>query len=299
MMKAMSSAVAGLKAMQTGMDVIGNNISNVNTNGFKGSRTTYSDIYYQNLAAASASDATVVSGVVTAGNRGGTNYSQVGYGSSVSSVDMLMDRNGYDTTSSQTDLYIEGEGYFALKDGDDYTYTRVGNFFFDEKGQLTKGGTGELVCGSTYDATKDEFAPKPDATTGLYPADGKPGPIVIKDFSSYTGVKIGKDGVITGVKGGKVETLGRVAIANIPNPAGLEQIGGSRYKESSNSGIPAYYAAGQGATGTIKTNALESSNVDIANEFANMITTQRGFQANSKIITVSDSMLEELCNMKR
>ncbi len=296
MMKAMSSAVAGLKAMQTGMDVIGNNISNVNTNGFKGSRTTYSDIYYQNLAAASASNTTITEGVVTAGNRGGTNYSQVGFGSTVSSVDVIQSRNSYDMTSSGTDLYINGEGYFALKDGSGYTYTRVGDFEFDGKGQLTKKGTGELVCGCNSDYKDDPtYAPKP-SDTGLI---SDPVPIVVKDFNSYTGVKIGKDGVITGVKDGKVVTLGRVAIANIPNPSGLEQLGGSRYKSSSNSGTPTYYTAGQGATGTLITNALESSNVDIANEFANMITTQRGFQANSKIITVSDSMLEELCNMKR
>lgn len=301
MMRAMSSAIAGLKAMQTGIDVIGNNISNVNTAGYKASRTTYSDVYYQTL-----SDASAGNGIV----QGGTNPYQVGYGSAAASVDVDTSRSGYDNTNSATDLYIDGEGYFVVRDGGTdvaptYAFTRVGNFSFDENGRL-KNAAGQIVCGSTNSALNLDdptVAPKysPEASTDDATLNQvtAPLPIQIADYNLYTSVKIGPDGVIAGTRNGNVYTLGRVDIANIPNPSGLTQIGGSMYKASNGSGEPDFYYAGVGPTGSLKTGALETSNVDLSTELANMIVTQRGFQANSKIITVTDSMLEEIVNMKR
>lgn len=299
MMRAMSSAISGLKAMQTGIDVIGNNIANVNTAGFKASRTTYSDVYYQTLTGATAGDATVNAAAggttVTAGTKGGTNNYQIGYGATAASVDVNTGRNGYDTTSSATDCYIDGEGYFVVRDGGSYAYTRVGDFHFDEHGELVNS-KGQLVCGANSDYN-DPPTYTPTITSGEFDAD--PVPIVVQDYSSFKNVKIGSDGVITGERNGSVIILGRIAIANIPNPAGLTQVGGSMYKTSSSSGAAEYYTAGAGPTGSLVTSALETSNVDLSTELANMIVTQRAFQANSKIISVTDSMLEEIVNLKR
>jgi flagellar hook protein FlgE len=335
MMRAMSSAVAGLKAQQTGMDVIGNNISNVNTSGFKSSRTTYSDVYYSTLNSASAG---------TAGTAGGSNASQIGYGSAVASVDVSTGQNGYDSTSSATDCYIDGDGYFVVADatpsdvtdgtGDtvsSYKYTRVGNLTFDSSGNLVNGN-GDLICGYTPTVAKDTTATTGVAAT-TYDGKTQPTTINIKDalvtytktgdtstsevlnsgytpngatdvtpltISDLSSIAISKDGVISATASdGSTVNLGTIAIANIPNASGLTQDGNSYYKASSGSGTSTYYAAGDSITGSLVTSALETSNVDLASEFANMITTQRGFQANSKIITVCDTMLEELCDMKR
>ncbi|MGX8702384.1 flagellar hook-basal body complex protein [Caproiciproducens sp.] len=277
MMRALFSGVAGLKAYQTGMDVIGNNIANVNTYGFKSSRTTYRDVYYQTLAGSSAGTASTVAG---------GNPAQVGYGSTAATVDVLNTRSGMATTGNPTDCYIDGEGYFVIQDGSDYLYTRVGSLSFDAAGNLVDGNK-KIVCGAPSD-------------------DGKTDPTAINvaDIGTYKDITIGSDGKITGqattgTDAGKVVTLATIAIANIPNPSGLTQEGGSYYKAVSNTGDATYFAPGKGAAGKLVTSALESSNVDLANEFSQMIITERGFQANSKIITVSDEMLEDLVNLKR
>ncbi|MDD2569265.1 MAG: flagellar hook-basal body complex protein, partial [Clostridia bacterium] len=98
---------------------------------------------------------------------------------------------------------------------------------------------------------------------------------------------------------GTIHTIGTIGLANVPNPQGLNQEGNSYFKAVSNTGTVAYGAPSSGTVGSLVTSALETSNVDLANEFAQMITTQRGFQANSRIITVGDEMLETLINMKR
>jgi flagellar hook protein FlgE len=108
------------------------------------------------------------------------------------------------------------------------------------------------------------------------------------------------DGVITGIySNGEVIPLYRVAVAKVVNPLGLEKVGGNLYKTTRLSGEAPTYHPGTNGTGNIAPNSLEQSNVDIANEFVKMITTQRGFQANGKIITVTDEMLQELINLKR
>ncbi len=278
MMRSLFSGVAGLKAYQTGMDVIGNNIANVNTYGFKSSSTIYRDVYYQALAGSSNAS----------GNSGGVNPSQIGYGASAASVDVNTSRSGMATTGKNKDCYIDGEGYFVVKDGDSgYLYTRVGSFGFDGDGNLVDGNK-RIICG---------------ATKGAELSSTKPEAINCADYGEYKNITIGGDGKISGEKGGTVEILGTIAIASIPNPAGLTQQGGSYYKAVSNVDTTdhpiTYYAPGSGETGALVTSALESSNVDLANEFSQMIITERGFQANSKIITVSDEMLEDLVNLKR
>ena len=116
---------------------------------------------------------------------------------------------------------------------------------------------------------------------------------------NITGFGIGADGTLTGQAGGERLIFGRIDLANFDNPKGLQQSGNSYFAETQNSGKPQYAVPGEDGTGALKNSALERSNVDLANEFSDMITTQRGYQANSRLITVSDTMLEELINLKR
>lgn len=276
MIRSLYSAVSGLRGHQTMLDVIGNNISNVNTASFKASRVIFSDLYYQTLSAASAPTATT----------GGSNPTQIGYGSLVSSIDVINTRSSYQQTSRALDLYISGEGYFTvLNSGGGLDYTRLGAFSFDPNGNLVDSN-GNLVVGKT---------PSMDDPTA--PLE----PITVPDFENYTGISIDSSGMITGTNSATmdIETLGQVAIAVFQNPDGLEQSGTSYYSETVNSGAPAYVAAGSPTAGALVSGGLEMSNVDLSKEFTDMIVAQRGFQANARVITTSDQVLEELVNLKR
>ncbi len=140
MMMSMFSSVSGLKAHQTRMDVIGNNIANVNTVGFKGSRATFQEIFSQTLSSASSPDA--LSG------RGGVNPMQIGLGMNVDSIDVQMGRGSVQRTESPTDLSIEGEGFFIVRSGNEgaYNFTRAGNFTIDKQGNLVTA-SGQNVYG--------------------------------------------------------------------------------------------------------------------------------------------------------
>lgn len=278
MSTAMYCGIAGTKAYQTGMDVIGNNISNVNTYGFKASRVMYRDLFYQTLQNSTSAS----------GGFGGSNPSQVGYGATASTVDVLNTRSGRAPTGSSNDCYIDGEGYFVVDDGSaGKLYTRVGSFSFDGSGNLVDGN-GRLVYGANGAG---------DPST----------PVLVKvaNYNDYKDIRIGSNGTITGTKkaDGTVETLGAIAVANIPNPSGLTQMGGSYCRADGNAESASikisYSKAGANGTGQLITSALETSNTDLANELTQMIINERGFQANTKIITVSDEMLETLVNMKR
>ena len=120
-----------------------------------------------------------------------------------------------------------------------------------------------------------------------------------QDVGNLTGISIGADGTIMGTSAAGLQVLGRIDLATFANPDGLVQTGNTYFSETSNSGKVKYAVAGEDGTGIIKNSALEMSNVDLSQEFSDMITTQRGFQACSRLITVSDTMLEELINLKR
>jgi flagellar hook protein FlgE len=140
MLRSMFSGVSGLRSHQTRMDVIGNNIANINTVGFKASRVTFQEIYNQTLKAASAP--------TSATGRGGVNAHQVGLGVSVASIDVLHTQSGAQRTDKATDLAIEGDGFFVVSDGVTNFYTRAGNFDIDPQGYLVSA-TGLKVQGWT------------------------------------------------------------------------------------------------------------------------------------------------------
>lgn len=345
-MKSMNSAVAGLRAMQTAMDVIGNNIANVNTNGFKASRTDFGDLFYQTL-------------------EGGTeqvNPSEVGYGSKVASVVKDMSNNGAVTTDRALDLYIDGNGYFTVNstnnpaadpttNGTKY-YTRVGattidpqGYLVDENGNYVMGvDTGSVntaaqtlhnirIVGDGTAGSGAWFVPTDGTATQGDPAAVPPVAATIVNidsaeaFKGVSNMTINADGTITAQMNGKsgilcyntgttpatTEPTGYdattqtvtggesivVGLASFANEDGLSQVGSNYFTAGISSGAPQYMQAGNNNTTTLKTGALEQSNVDLAKEFTTMITTQRGFQANSRVITVSDSLLDEVVNLKR
>ena len=287
MMKALYSGVSGLKSHQTKMDVIGNNIANVNTYGFKSQRATFRDVYYQTLKSPSAASE----------DRGGTNASQVGYGAQVGSIDTIHSLSGYSPTDKATDLYANGEGYFVVQNSNgDQLYTRLGAMNFDSTGNLVDVN-GSQVCGWN----KGGFTV--DATTGAITITDKTSvnPITIATFDNYKNITINTDGTITATNKttDAIDTIGLITVANIPNQDALILEGNSYYSVGNNSGVPTYEIPGTNGTGAIVTGGLEMSNVDLAKEFSDMIITQRGFQANTKIISVVDQMLEELVNLKR
>lgn len=313
MLRSMFSGVSGLRTHQNKMDVIGNNIANVNTVGFKSGRVTFKDSIYQNIYSSSE------------GNNvyGGSNPSQVGYGSQVSAVSVNFGTGSYEPTGFGTDCMINGSGFFIvgpkLEDMDtglDNTVdnnqvsqmylTRVGEFAIDGDGYLVDanknvvyGFVPDQAATGTNDMTYDTsvlkairlpIADDGDATIGYD----------YEQTKNLTGISIDSNGVISGqTSDGTTYKFGVVAVANVTNPNALENSGNSYYKSISNTGTVQAFEPGSGATGILRSGCLEMSNVDLATEFSNMITTQRGFQACSKMITVSDEMLQELVNLKR
>lgn len=462
MMRSLFSGVSGLQNHQTRMDVIGNNISNVNTTGFKRGRVNFQDMLSQQMSGAARPTTAV----------GGVNPKEVGLGMTVASIDTIHTQGSLQTTGVQTDLAIQGNGFFVLKNGDKTFYTRAGNFGIDNEGTLvnpanglrvqgwmteeingqaildTARNTTDLVIpvggkdpakatsfvnyacnlnkatevipeGASEDAVRentwstdfkiyDDFgqehrlvikftrAPEgenrwnanvvidpemeggsntqvglgetqasnnfvlqfnnygtldavidagnnttPEAgqvsitaafdVAGANPnADGTPyrqtfninlGTIgsaenTVTQFAQQSSTKaraqdgykmgylenfkIDQSGVITGVySNGQARTIGQVAMASFTNQAGLEKAGENTYVESNNSGIADISASGIAGKGKMIAGALEMSNVDLTEQFTDMIITQRGFQASSKTIQTSDTMLETVLNLKR
>ena len=288
MMRSLYSGVSGLRNHQTRMDVIGNNIANVNTTAYKTSRTVFQDVYSQTIRAASASSATL----------GGTNPSQIGLGVMLGTIDTLFTTGATQRTDNPSDLKLDGDGFFVVDtNGTDpagLKYTRAGNFYVDNVGTLVTSD-GYFVMGyQLYDSTTNTSTPIADPTT-LTEAD-----LVQIDLADYTNISFDSTGVVWGytAAGDKV-AVAQIGLAMFTNNSGLEKAGGSLYNWSPSSGAPIYTIVGSQGAGGITSGALEMSNVDLAAEFTDMIITQRGFQANSRVITVSDTMLEELVNLKR
>jgi flagellar hook protein FlgE len=432
MLRSMFSGVSGLRSHQTMMDVIGNNIANVNTVGYKSSGVIFQDLLSQALRGAGAPT------TGTAG-AGGTNPAQVGLGVRVAGVATSFTQGAAQLTGRSTDMSIQGDGFFVVRQAGQDLFTRAGSFSFDALGRLTTSD-GAVLQGWSADATgaintnaavSDIAMPlgqaiQPQGTSnitlgGNLPADAvvdatgaAPGSQVVSSITVYdvqgaphdvtftfthsdddewtvkatmpdlgsttggtvdvgtqtltwdpankkfsapatlsfdvtptgatgtwaSGAKIkvglgtagaadalaqfagassvqalsqdgsamgalqsftiGQDGVVTGVfSNGKTRPVGQVAVAGFANPAGLEKTGSSLYRSTVNSGLASVGSAGTGGRGQLAGGTLEMSNVDLAQEFTSLIVAQRGFQANSKVITASDELLQDLVNLKR
>jgi flagellar hook protein FlgE len=406
----MFSAVSGLRSHQTMMDVIGNNIANVNTTAFKSGSVIFQDLLSQTIKSAGGPQ----------NGLGGSNPAQVGLGVKVGSITNSFAQGALQQTGRQSDLAIQGDGFFIADQAGARLYTRSGDISFDTTGRLvTKDGgslmgwmadptgkidqnkpitglvmpPGETIAPSqshsvrmggnlpsdaapgiiittsisvfdtqgaqtpvlfdftksatpnqwtiqardalsnaigapatlTFDPTTGQLNPTTYTVTppGVWDAQalsvdfGKPGdPTATVQYGgtntlqalSQDGNPLGSlqsyntspSGIVTGVfSNGQTRTLAQLALANFNNPIGLEKTGGSMFRETANSGIALIGAAGTSGRGQLTTGSLEMSNVDLGQEFTNMIVAQRGFQANSRVITASDELLQDLVNLKR
>jgi flagellar hook protein FlgE len=422
MLRSMFSGVSGLRSHQTMMDVIGNNIANVNTVGYKSASVVFQDLLSQTIRGAGVPDGTT-------GGSGGTNPAQVGLGVTIAGISNNFTQGASQLTGRATDLSIQGDGFFVVRNNSQQLYTRAGSLNFDALGRLvTADGsvlqgwaadasgainanaavgdlsmplgqstaptvTGNIRLGgnlpadaavgtqivtslTVYDVqgkpidTKFTFAKTaadawtvtatmPDTTTQApvtvgtanltwdptaNPPAFNPAPSLtlaptaptgswgtntiavdfgatgdataLRQFSGQSSVAalsqdgsalgslqsftIGQDGIVTGVfSNGRTRPIGQIALAGFSNASGLEKTGSSLYRASVNSGLPQIGQAGSGGRGTLSGSTLEMSNVDLAQEFTNLIIAQRGFQANSRVITASDELLQDLVNLKR
>jgi len=293
MLRSLFTAISGLKNHQLLMDVTGNNISNVNTTGFKSSRATFQDIISQTLRPSAGPTVT----------QGGLNPMQVGLGVAAGTIDMIYTQGNLQATGKPTDLALQGNGFFVLSDNAStpgYMFTRDGNFDLGittnatDPRPLVHAATGLHVKGwvppqaaGTADSTT---APTTDITIPL-----------TQNNVAVTGFTIDKFGVVSLAlaDGTTSANYAQLAVATFANAGGLNRTGSNLFQTSANSGAASYNGATINGRGEINAGFLEMSNVDLATQFTNMIIAQRGFQANSRVITASDEVLQDLVNIKR
>jgi flagellar hook protein FlgE len=408
MLRALSAAVSGLRTNQAALDVIGNNIANVNTLGFKASQAEFADLLSQTIAGEQAPS----SGV------GGKDAMQVGLGATLGAIRTLFTQGVIQSTNNPSDLAIQGEGFFVVKNGTDTLYTRAGAFTLDAAGTLVDGVTGDRLQGAYGDivispgsmipgspSTTEVFGGNLDASqadgtthvvtfsvndslgtahtvaltftkafattpgewtwaaattdpniTGLTGATGAvtfdttgaltgtttaslgvafaaaagvatPQAVTL-DFGSASNAapltgnaanstasltsqdgfaagtlrqwSIGSDGSINAsYDNGRNAVIDTIQLATFDNPGGLLHSGQNMFTISANSGIPHIGNPGTGGAGTLLPGALEGSNVDLAKQFTDLITAQRGFEASARVIRVGDEVLQTVVNIKQ
>ena len=277
LLNSFNSGVSAVKTFSKSLEVIGDNIANVNTTGFKGSRVTNQDSFSE----------TLVRSAPVNGDVPGANTMQIGQGTSVASVSQRFTQGVLSTTGGPADLGISGKGFFKVQNPEtqDFYYTRAGDFRLDDAGNLlTNDGMNVMM-----DSGKVVIPP----TEGTNP------------LQSY---KIDKNGDISAyyANGTTSTAIGQILLTSFANPNALERVAGNIL---ANPGGEAGGAGAAGATEATAANAtlfgdviqgtLELSNVDLTQQFSDLIVAQRAFQAGSRIITVSDSVMEEIVNLKR
>jgi flagellar basal-body rod protein FlgG len=251
-----------MQAQTINIDVIANNLSNVNTAGFKRSRADFQDLLYENMRApgmASSAGTQVPTGI------------QIGHGTRPVATQKIFAQGDFQHTQNVLDMAIEGNGFFQItQPNGEVGYTRAGSFKID--------GDGRVV-------TSDGFPMEPEISI---PAD-------------TISISIGTDGTISVLQAGDDQPteVGTVQLARFTNPAGLQSIGRNLYLPTGASGDVATGIAGEDGFGTIAQGYLEMSNVSVVDEMVNMITAQRAYEINSKAIQSADDMLQVANNLKR
>jgi len=260
------------------MDVVANNIANVNTTGFKSARANFQDVLAQTIG------------------RTEINTTQVGLGVTLAAIDNIHTQGPLQTTGRVLDLAIEGNGFFVVKPVDSSgttidnpMYTRDGTFYFDKDGYLVNA-QGYRV--QQWDGSAEGDI-QLDGATGV-------------DKDRVDTISVGTDGTITVTgtdsAGNPATSTFKIGIAICGNVESLKRVGNNLWDVTPGITDPDPLEidfAGTNGRGIIRSGYLEMSNVDLAQEFTTMITTQRGYQANARIITTSDELLQELVNLKR
>lgn len=251
---ALNVARTGLDAQNTRMQVIANNLANVNTTGFKRDRASFETLAYQ---------AVTTPGAASSGQNKYAIGLNLGTGVQMTGTARIDTQGSLTTTNNALDLAIEGAGYFQVAMPDGRTgYTRAGDFNLSAEGKIV---------------TPDGMALQPEITI---PEDA-------------TGITIAADGTVSASVAGQSEAteLGKIEIARFVNPAGLQAIGNNLLLETGASGAPQVGAAGEAGRGSLRSGALEGSNVNVVEELVDMIETQRAYEVNSKMIQATEEMM--------
>lgn len=289
MLRSLNSGVSGLQSFQDQMDVIGNNIANVNTTGFRAARVSFADSFSHTLEESISSPG---------GSASSSTSLQVGTGVTTAAIRSLTTQGALTGTGVGTDLAINGNGYFVVRDAENgRTFaTRAGDFRLDNEGYLVTN-TGHRVQGYS-DAGLSTIGDVRIDTTGK--------PATAAADATLVSFAILSDGKIrVNLSDSTSFIRGQVLLQNFSDPQALVREGNNLFSGLANAGplggaaSPTPAAPGTNGLGEIRAGYLELSNVDLVNEFSNLITTQRAFQAASRIITTSDEILLEVVNLKR
>jgi flagellar basal-body rod protein FlgG len=269
MIRALWTSATGMQAQQTNIDVIANNLANVNTTGFKQSRTSFQDLLYANIRPA---------GGATSG--AGTDVPvgiQLGHGVKVTSVGKEFSQGSPVTTSEaafNVDLMVQGKGFFQIElPNGDTAYTRDGSFEVNDEGNIVTHDGYPLVGGA-----------------------------VRVDTSLHTRISIestGSIGFAVSESPGFLENQGQITLASFVNPAGLTALGNNLFTESLASGAPQVSNPSENGMGSLNHHALEQSNVNMVTEMVDMIATQRAYEIGTKAIQTADTMLGQVAGLKR
>jgi flagellar basal-body rod protein FlgG len=260
-MRALSIAATGMLAQQTNVEVIANNLANMNTTAFKESRAEFQDLLYQNVltpgAQTSDTGTYAPSGV------------QIGAGVRTAAIYRITTQGDLKSTSNPYDIAVQGPGFFRIQqaDGTD-AYTRAGNFGLSPQGQLV---------------TQDGMVVQPG----------------IAIPQNTISVEINAQGQVNATIAGNAtpQTVGQLELTRFPNEAGLKAIGGNLYLETPASGSPQAGVPGSVGYGTIQQGFLETSNVNSVDEITALITAQRAYEMNSKVISAADQMLQDTARL--
>lgn len=283
----LTSGISAMRSFTKGLEVIGNNIANVNTTGFKASTTSFADSFSNTLRASAPSNG-------TSSNQSAT---QIGTGVRLSQINTRFTQGGLTTTGVATDLAISGNGFFLVSnpaDGQVFA-TRSGEFRIDDQGYLVSTH-GYRVQGLNGGSTTTPLS----ASLGdIRIGQNVPAGLALQSFS------IDSSGNITEFySDGSSAITNAVQLQNYRDPSALQKQGDNLYTGFTAAGIvdiagSEYGSPGSNGLGKVESGQIELSNVDLTEEFANMITTQRSFQASSRLVTISDQVLEEIVNLKR
>ena len=281
MEQSLLSAVSGIDANQTYLDVLGSNIANANTTGYRSEEVDFTDLMSQQLAGATAPTAV----------NGGLNPLAVGTGVRVGAITEDQTEGSPELTGNPSDVAIQGGGYLVADQNGQQLYTRAGNMSVDATGNLVTA-TGALVQG--WEAVGGVVTPT-GATTGLTIPPG------LKNAAGATleTYSIGGDGVISGsFSDGTSSPIAQLALASVTNPNGLDSIGSSMYTLTPNSGTATIGVPGTIGLGTLLGGNLETSNVDLSNQLTNLIVAQEAYQANTKVVSTTSTVLQALMAMQ-
>ncbi len=262
MIRSLWTSATGMQAQELNIDVISNNLANVNTSGFKKSRAEFQDLLYQMLrpaGAASSQDTTVPTGI------------QLGHGARPSAVQKLFTQGDFQNTKNQLDWAIEGDGFFQIElPNGETSYSRSGEFKLDADGQIVN---------------PDGFLLVPEISVP----------------TNTVSINVGMDGTVSVIQADDATPveIGTIQLARFVNPSGLRSLGRNLYLPTEASGDEIVGTPGENGFGTIAQGFLEMSNVSVVDEMVNMITAQRAYEINSKVIQTADDMLQIANNLKR